>query len=595
MGWQDAPAVAAAAPGKKPAWMAAPAVEGVTQQVAAPHTTAGGVMGSLTRGVAPYAAGAAIGGALGGPPGAAVGGGAVVLTQLATSLYDAIADRMGWSKAVTPEEATQKVLDLAGVAKPSTATERTLQTMAGGAAGGFAGGAAAGAVARSLLPGVGKEVAKRMAEGPGVQAASGALGGASAQTAAEHGAGPLVQTGASFLGSLVPYTPAMLRGAAAITPSQAAKTAIDSGYSLHPAEATEGSIGGANLANVLAGFAGKVKTRQYASALNQPVTNGLAAEDLGLPRDTALTPQTYESVRRNAGAAYAALKAVPRITVDFDYFNEAMNLEQQARMAAAEFPDFIDMSGVEKIRSQLLAKTDMSTSATVDAIKRLRFDAKANLQARADPDKLVLGLAQRQAATIMEDLIERQLASTRPDLVPAYRAARTLIAKSYDYETATNVSTNDVDARYIGALYDKGKPFTGNAKVIADAANHFPHSFQPAAKLGGVEGVSVLDLAYAAAAASTAAIHGNYGLAGALGASVPFTRMGARATVMSRPFQNAMVNDKPSAVPLPMLWQPGEQAVTPPGPPAKPKEGMHFRDASGREVQYRDGKWVDVH
>ena len=67
------------------------------------HTTAGGLAASAARGAAPYAAGALAGAALGLPfggvgavPGAALGVGAAGLTQLATGLYDKLADSLGW-------------------------------------------------------------------------------------------------------------------------------------------------------------------------------------------------------------------------------------------------------------------------------------------------------------------------------------------------------------------------------------------------------------------------------------------------------------------------------------------------------------------
>ena len=60
----------------------------------------------------------------------------------------------------------------------------------------------------------------------------------------------------------------------------------------------------------------------------------------------------------------------------------------------------------------LLGNSERPTSAMMEAVKRLRFDAKANLKAAADPDKLVLGLAQRRAAQAIDDLIERRLTET---------------------------------------------------------------------------------------------------------------------------------------------------------------------------------------
>lgn len=534
-----------------------------------PDTTAAGVAGAIERGIAPVATGAAVGAGLGSlgfgvgaVPGAIAGAGAAGMTQLVTELYKPLAKHFGWGEAATPQEAAGKVLDAFGVKRPSNAVEKTVEATAGGAAGAIGGAGMANQLALRATSPVTRAVAGKLAEKPMLQALSGASGGASGQIAANMGAGPAGQTAASFLGSLMPYG---ARASVSINPKQAAKTAIDAGYVLPPAEATQGSIGGASVPNVLAGFSGKVKNRQYASATNQPVTNSLRNSDLGVPPDVSMTPAKFESVRAEAGKAYGVLKAVPNIALDDEYRTAISSISAEARAAAKEFPKIIDVSEIESIQKELMDKPVRSTSGLVEVVKRLRFDAKANLQARDAPNKLALGLAQRQAAWVVEDLIERRLAETgRSELVDQYRAARTLIAKSYDWESATNASTGNTDARHIAALFDKGRPMTGNMKIVADAANNFPHAFQPEAKIGGVETWSVLDMAYAAAAASAAAARGDVGLAAILAAAVPFARPAVRAGVLSRPFQRTMISNSPASAILPLMTQPGQWAVTQP-------------------------------
>ena len=101
-------------------------------------------------------------------------------------------------------------------------------------------------------------------------------------------------------------------------------------------------------------------------------------------------------------------------------------------------------------------------------------------------------------------------------------------------------------------------------RVVADAANNFPHAFQSEAKIGGVETWSVLDALYAAGASSAAFMHGDHALAAALAAGVPFVRPAVRATVLSKPFQRTMVSNQPAGALLPMMTQPGSWAVTQP-------------------------------
>ena len=113
-----------------------------------------------------------------------------MLTDLAIGIYDKLANVLGWPQAATPQDATDKVLDFAGVKRPSTGTERVAETMAGGLAGGAGGAAGARAIGEALAPGVGKQVAQSLAAGPIKRTIGGGLGGAAAQGAAKSGAPP---------------------------------------------------------------------------------------------------------------------------------------------------------------------------------------------------------------------------------------------------------------------------------------------------------------------------------------------------------------------------------------------------------------------
>lgn len=521
-----------------------------------PHTTAGGLAASAARGLAPYAAGAATGAALGAPfagvgaiPGAALGAGAVGLTQLATGLYDALADKLGWSKTATPQEMTDKVLDLAGVQRPSTGLERVAETTAAGLAGGASGAASAATVAERAAPGAVKNIAERLAEAPGKQAASGALGGAAAQTTAEAGGGLAAQTIAATLAGGIPNA----ASAISAEPRPAALAARQAGYVLPPKSISEKP---GLISNVLAGWSGKIKTQQAASAKNQAVTNELAAKALGLPPDTVLTDQVLENVRRNASAAYKTVaNAVPAVTVDPAFDNAITALGGRNSQAAKMFPKITNNPGIQDMIDELKSVTDIPTDTAVELVRELRFNANANLKALGDPSKHALGLAQREAANALDDLMDRTIAASgKPGVVDAYRQARTLIAKAYDVESVTNTTTGDVNARGLGRLMDKGRPLSGELKTIADAALAFPKAMQAPSGFGDNEPWSALDFFGSAAAAT----HGNPGVAGAI-----LARPAARAVLLSKPYQNS-ITGTPKFSPLPLVTQPGVASVVPP-------------------------------
>lgn len=168
-------------------------------------TTAPGVAASLTRGVAPYAAGAGAGALLGAPllgvgavPGAVGGAALVGGAQAVASLYNPIAERMGWPKSITPQEMTDRLLDFVKERRPANATERTIQSAAGAAADAMSGAGGARQLAEGVASPVAKRVLGTVAERPGQQAVSAALGGTAAQAAAEKGYGPKAQLAASL-------------------------------------------------------------------------------------------------------------------------------------------------------------------------------------------------------------------------------------------------------------------------------------------------------------------------------------------------------------------------------------------------------------
>jgi len=166
---------------------------------------AGRKAASIARGLGPVAAGAAAGGAagsmlggVGAIPGAAAGALAVGGTELALSTYNALARATGLPEAMTPDEATDKLFDALGVARPKTAGDRMLRAAAGAAGGAYGQAAGAAAKAAEMGPGVAREVLRTLGENPAMQAAAGAASGTAAQGVAEVGGGPLAQTMASL-------------------------------------------------------------------------------------------------------------------------------------------------------------------------------------------------------------------------------------------------------------------------------------------------------------------------------------------------------------------------------------------------------------
>jgi hypothetical protein len=204
---------------------------GTVSQPEPPSTTATGLAGAATRGLALPAAGAAAGALIGGAaslplggigaiPGAVAGAGAATLAGLVADPIVGSINSMFGTTYTLPTDALQDLLTRVGVAEPRTAAERIVQTTAAGA--GTAGGSVAlGQTLQAAAGPVTQGVGRLMAAAPGLQVASGASAGAAGQTAKEMGAGTGGQIAATLAGGLLPAAPQIVKAA-----TQAAARAV---------------------------------------------------------------------------------------------------------------------------------------------------------------------------------------------------------------------------------------------------------------------------------------------------------------------------------------------------------------------------------
>lgn len=360
-----------------------------------------------------------------------------------------------------------------------------------------------------------------------------------------------------------------LKTAANLKPGAAEARAA--GYVLPPTAALEKP----GVVNSLgSGWGGKIKLQQGASVRNQEVTNGLAAEALGLPKDTVLTDQVFRNVRQNASKAYKAVgSALPEITTDQTFHQNIDALGGRNSAAGQQFPGVMKNEELDDFIKNIGSVKKFTPDAGLEVVRKLRKDATSNLKAFGDPNKTALGMSQRKAADEIDDLIERNLtAAGQTDLVKDYRGARQLLAKSHDVEGATNLATGDVSAKGLARLSAKGKPLTGPLKTIADTANAFPKAMQNTAAFGGDEPYSALDA---------------FASAGSFAAGHPE----AALTILGRPIvRNALLSK---------VWQdrmiPNLSQVPVPPPPAGGNALLHNTPLPGVQNQLAKGIFRAAH
>ncbi|MES2903548.1 MAG: hypothetical protein V4696_05120 [Pseudomonadota bacterium] len=367
--------------------------------------------------------------------------------------------------------------------------------------------------------------------------AGGVVGGASAGLVDPDFAAPGAAIGAAL--------PPVIRGSGAVGnalgrairgPEQSAATAAgvatarEAGYVIPPTQARPSLMN-----RVLEGFSGKITTAQNASAKNQAVTNRLAAESIGLPAETSITPEVLAQVRKQAGQAYEAIGGAGTITPGPGYAAALDKIAAPHLKAAQGFPNAKASPVLEVVES--LRSPNFDAAAAVAKIKELRSAADDGFRT-GNTD---VGRASKAAAKALEDAIEAHLGQTGDTAtLEAFRAARELIAKTYSVEKALNPTTGTVDARKLAGQLARGKPLSGGLKDAADFAGRFPRAAQATESMGSLPQTSPLD--WHALGATSLATGNPLVMAGVA------ARPAARSMVLSPMVQNRLIQRGPNAL-----------------------------------------------
>jgi hypothetical protein len=352
--------------------------------------------------------------------------------------------------------------------------------------------------------------------------------------------------------NLAPNAAALMFGRRALTrkPAPASPNlteAFASGYTLTPTQAGRGIVHKA-----LEGLSGTAKMEKLVSIKNMEVTKRLIKEDFKIPKDKDLTLETLDSIIETSGGAYEAVKSsVKTIKPDAKFKADAQKLRGDFTKAAETYPDLLKNDAVETLISSITVPA--SPRAMVELTKKLRKDASANLKSFDDPGKRELGLAQRSAATAIENMIDRALLSVgKADLVKNWREARTTIAKAYDVKSALNETTGEISARQLAAMYKKGKPLSGNMEKVARFGRAYEGAAREVSKMLDVTEFSFGDYL----AGMLAAGGGMHAFGGPLGAMVGVGASLARPAVRRALIQSAEPTSKLPVLGGGLLLQP---------------------------------------
>lgn len=354
--------------------------------------------------------------------------------------------------------------------------------------------------------------------------------------------GAAVNTAIQAIPNLIPMAKAPLSSALAKQTAETAKntalaapktaaiaTAKEAGYVIPPAEANP------TLPNrIMEGFSGQPKLQQLASSKNQPVTNSLVRNALGIADDVPLSVEALEAVRKDAGKAYDVARDAGAVVADADYASALDAIASKYTSASQSFPKMAKNEIKDAVDAARVQGFD--SGAGVDAIKIQREMADKAFRS----GDTALGKAHKSIADAIEAQIDRHLQATGGSL-DEFRAARQRIAQTYDAQSA--LKGNDIDARVLAKQYEKGR-LTGDLAKVGE----FGSQFKGAAQTGGRN-------AYVPSLWETLGM-GGVGTLGGLamggGTSLPVigaiaagaARPVARSTMLSGPGQALMVRPK---------------------------------------------------
>lgn len=292
----------------------------------------------------------------------------------------------------------------------------------------------------------------------------------------------------------------------------AAKDALELGLALDPAISNPSAA-----ARVRTAVVGSTALQGNLSKINLPQVTKVAREDLGLPETIKLDAKAFKTARDapSVGGVYDTVRAIPRVIADDTVIADLDNLRVTPLIGdtgqAAAINGFLDT-----VKQQLQAGANGKT--IIDSIRQRRDAAQAvyNQQNAGVSPPSPVEIAQANAnmgiAKALEKAVENSI--TDPDLVTNFRNARATMARSYDYERATNLATGVVDPQALARLAAEGRPLSGKLQKLANVAANFPEVMQ-----GGVvrEPTWREKLTRSSAAGTAGAVLGSpFGLPGAI-------------------------------------------------------------------------------
>jgi len=247
---------------------------------------------------------------------------------------------------------------------------------------------------------------------------------------------------------------------------EAAQAAQRLGVAVNPAEANPNVK-----TKLLVGATGEALVNAKAAKVNAPKWNELARQDMGLPENTPLTAEAFEKARSAHSAPYDNIRKIGVMQASDDVLGELGGLKLDPLSTSNPEKAAKVNAVVDRVTSQVAS--GLSGENVVGQIRGFRKDASQVLKnPNASPIDIDIAETNLSIANALENLVESNISN--PKALTEFRKARTAIAKTYDWERATGVTTKQVDPLQVAKLAEKGKPLTGVLADVANVAGNFP-------------------------------------------------------------------------------------------------------------------------
>jgi len=317
------------------------------------------------------------------------------------------------------------------------------------------------------------------------------------------------------------------------------------GIKLTPAEMEAGPV-----ARATQGLAGGPRMGQMNQHMNSERLSQMAAEELGMPSNTKITPEVLKNqADRLIQEGYTPLRNLRTpIQTGGTFHNRMLQLFQEYG-GRGSLPPVAEEAG--PLISRYLYdprigpgrfRQSFNASDAIDNIRQLREAARSDF--KAGGTQAVMGQVRMGISRALEDAVEQNLRlnprlAGRSDLLERFRAAREGLAKNFAVaDMLVDDATGMVSTSKAFAQQQAGTPLTGKLRTIANAGSPLFKKSTDVPVQGNPAPISLVEGGVGTFGAGMSAAG-----AGPVGwglAALPMARTGARHALLSEPMQNFM-------------------------------------------------------